>query len=320
MEVLTTEMNWIPEIASSFADKVDGVLWFITVLSLVFFVLITILLIVFSFKYKRRTENDVTPHITGNETFEVIWTVIPTILLLAIFAYAFVVYEEMRTPPADAVEINVTAKQWLWVFKYPDGKSTINELNVQHNRPVKMIMRADDVLHSFYVPAFRVKQDVVPGMYTQLWFKPIKIGTYNLFCTEYCGTGHSEMLAKVNVMSPEAYTRWEKGDEEEAGAGVAAAKSPEELGASLYTNKGCNACHSVDGAPGVGPSFKGLFGKNEALQDGTSVDVDENYLRESILIPQAKIVKGFAPVMPAFKGLLKDEEVDALITYIKTLK
>lgn len=320
MEVLTTEMNWIPEIASSFADKVDGVLWFITVLSLVFFVLITILLIVFSFKYKRRTENDVTPHITGNETFEVIWTVIPTILLLAIFAYAFVVYEEMRTPPADAVEINVTAKQWLWVFKYPDGKSTINELNVQHNRPVKMIMRADDVLHSFYVPAFRVKQDVVPGMYTQLWFKPIKIGTYNLFCTEYCGTGHSEMLAKVNVMSPEAYTRWEKGDEEEAGAVVAAAKSPEELGASLYTNKGCNACHSVDGAPGVGPSFKGLFGKNEALQDGTSVDVDENYLRESILIPQAKIVKGFAPVMPAFKGLLKDEEVDALITYIKTLK
>jgi cytochrome c oxidase subunit 2 len=313
-------MNWVPEVASSFAGKVDGVLWFITILSLVFFVLITILLVYFSFKYKRRTENDETPHITGNETLEIIWTIIPSALLMVIFVYAFIVYKEMRTPPADAVEVNVTAKQWLWVFNYGNGKSTINELYVQHNRPVKMVMRADDVLHSFFVPAFRVKQDTVPGMYTQLWFKPTKVGTYDLFCAEYCGTGHSNMLAKVYVMSPEAYSRWEKGDEEQGIVGTGVAKSPVDMGKDLYTNKGCNACHSIDGSVGVGPSFKALFGKSEPLQDGTTIEVDENYLRESILIPQTKMVQGYAPVMPSFKGILKDEEVDALVAYIKSLK
>ncbi len=320
MEVLTTEMNWVPEVASNFANQVDGVLWFITWISIVFFVLITILLVYFSFKYKRRTDNDETPHITGNETLEIIWTIIPSALLMVIFVYGFVVYKDMRTPPGDAVEVSVTAKQWLWVFKYPNGQSTINELYVEHNRPVKMVMRADDVLHSFYVPEFRVKQDVVPGMYTQLWFKPTKVGTYDLFCTEYCGSGHSEMLAKVYVMSPEAFTRWERGGDEEDSGVAAVAKSPEDLGADLYKNKGCNACHSIDGATGVGPTFKGLFGKNEPLQDGSTVLADENYLRESILIPQAKMVAGYAPVMPSFKGLLKDEEVDAIIAYIKTLK
>jgi cytochrome c oxidase subunit 2 len=313
-------MNWVPEVASSFAGKVDGVLWFITILSLVFFVLITILLVYFSFKYKRRTENDETPHITGNETLEIIWTIIPSALLMVIFVYAFIVYKEMRTPPADAVEVNVTAKQWLWVFNYGNGKSTINELYVQHNRPVKMVMRADDVLHSFFVPAFRVKQDTVPGMYTQLWFKPTKVGTYDLFCAEYCGTGHSNMLAKVYVMSPEAYSRWEKGDEEQGIVGTGVAKSSVDMGKDLYTNKGCNACHSIDGSVGVGPSFKALFGKSEPLQDGTTIEVDENYLRESILIPQTKMVQGYAPVMPSFKGILKDEEVDALVAYIKSLK
>jgi cytochrome c oxidase subunit 2 len=313
-------MNWVPEVASSFAGKVDGVLWFITILSLVFFVLITILLVYFSFKYKRRTENDETPHITGNETLAIIWTIIPSALLMVIFVYAFIVYKEMRTPPADAVEVNVTAKQWLWVFNYGNGKSTINELYVQHNRPVKMVMRADDVLHSFFVPAFRVKQDTVPGMYTQLWFKPTKVGTYDLFCAEYCGTGHSNMLAKVYVMSPEAYSRWEKGDEEQGIVGTGVAKSSVDMGKDLYTNKGCNACHSIDGSVGVGPSFKALFGKSEPLQDGTTIEVDENYLRESILIPQTKMVQGYAPVMPSFKGILKDEEVDALVAYIKSLK
>jgi cytochrome c oxidase subunit II len=313
-------MSWVPELASSFAYKVDGVLWFVTVLSVIFFVLITIILIYFSVKYRRKSEKDVTPHITGNEKLEIIWTVIPSILLLIIFVYATVVYKEMRTPPADAMEINVTAKQWLWVFNYENGNSTINELYVPHNRPVRMVMRADDVLHSFFVPAFRVKQDIVPGMYTQLWFKPIKVGTYNLFCAEYCGTGHSQMLAKVFVMSPEAYSRWETGDESDGLTAVASSKSPEELGKELYTNKGCNACHSVDGNAGVGPTFKGLFGRKENMQDGSNIVVDENYLIESIYEPQAKIVQGFAPVMPSFKGILKEEEVDGIIAYIKTIK
>jgi len=313
-------MSWVPEVASSFADKVDGVLWFVTVLSVIFFVLITILLVYFSIRYRRRSDKDVTPHITGNEKLEVIWTVIPSILLLVIFVYALVVYREMREPPGDAMEINVTAKQWLWVFNYENGNSTINELYVPYDRPVKMVMRSDDVLHSFFVPSFRVKQDVVPGMYTQLWFKSTKIGAYQLFCTEYCGTGHSQMLAKVYVMSPEAYSRWESGQEEGASSEVASAKPPEELGKELYTNKGCNACHSIDGSAGVGPTFKGLFGRTEHLQDGSTIVVDENYISESIHEPQAKIVQGFAPVMPSFKGILKDNEVDGIIAYLKTIK
>ncbi len=312
-------MNWVPEVASSFAGKVDGVLWFVTVLSIVFFILITVLLIYFSFKYRRRTENDETPHITGNQTLELIWTVIPSILLFVIFAYGLIVYKEMRTPPGDAAVVNVTGKQWLWIFNYENGKTTINELYVQHNRPVRMVMRADDVLHSFFVPAFRVKQDLVPGMYTQLWFKPTKVGTYDLFCAEYCGTGHSKMLAKVFVMSPEAYSRWEKGGEEETSV-IASTKSPEELGKDLYSKNGCAACHSIDGNTGVGPTFKGLFGKKETLQDGSVIDVDENYIRESIIEPQAEAVQGFAPVMPSFKGIVNDEEIDALIAYIKSLK
>ena len=169
-------MNWIPEVASNLAPKVEGVLLFITILSVIFFLLISALLIVFAVKYRRRRENEETPYITGNETLELIWTVIPTILLMVIFVYAYVVYKDMRTPPADATEISVTARQWLWQFEYYNGKKTLNELYVQQNRPVKLVMRSEDVLHSFFVPEFRVKQDLLGGRYTQLWFIPTKIG------------------------------------------------------------------------------------------------------------------------------------------------
>ena len=313
-------MNWLPEVASNLAIKVDGVLWFITIISLFFFVLISILLIVFAIKYRRRSEDEETPYITGHQTFEIIWTVIPSILLMVIFVYGFVVYRDMRTPPKEATEINVVGKQWLWVFEYYNGKNTINELYVQLNRPVKLVMRSEDVLHSFFVPAFRVKQDLVPGMYTQLWFTPIKVGTFHLFCAEYCGTGHSKMLAKVIVMSPEAYDIWEKEGVLEKEKGVAAIGSPSERGKNIYTKSGCNACHSTDGNPGVGPTFKGLMGKTEILQGGERIKVDENYIRESILEPQSKMVQGFQPVMPSFKGILSGDDISALIAYIKSLE
>ena len=245
------------------------------------------------------------------------WTIIPSILLIVIFVYGFVVYKEMRTPPKDALEINVMGKQWLWQFKYNNGKTTLNELYVPEGRPVKLVMISDDVLHSLFVPAFRVKQDLVGGMYTYLWFTPTKTGTYDLFCTEYCGTGHSAMLGKVIVMNPEEYEKWEKGEKEEK---VVAEISPVELGKQLFTQRGCNACHSIDGSPLVGPSFKGVFGRKQTLQDGQEITVDENYTRESLSEPQAKIVKGFQPVMPSFKGMLSDEEISAIIAYLKTLK
>ncbi len=309
-------MNWVPEVASNLASKVDAVLWFITVISLVFFIIISFFLIYFAVRYRRRQENEETPYITGSHVLETIWTIIPSFLLLVIFAYGFVVYKDMRTPPQDSLEITVTGKQWLWLFAYNTGKTTLNELYVPEGRPVKLVMKSDDVLHSFYVPAFRVKQDLVGGMYTDLWFTPTKAGTYELFCAEYCGTGHSAMLGKVIVMSPQEYEKWEKGEEEKAVSSL----PPAELGKKLYTERGCNACHSIDGSTLVGPTWKGLYGHEVDLQDGAKVTVNENYIRESILEPQAQLVKGYTPTMPSFRGVLSDEDITGIIAYIKSLK
>ena len=311
-------MTWIPEAASNLASKVDGLLLVITFISIFFFVLISAVLIYFAVKYRRRSDDEETPYITGNQTLEIIWTVIPSILLILLFVYGFVVYKDMRTPPKDAVDITVTGKQWLWTFEYYNGKKTLNELYVRQNRPVRMVMRADDVIHSFFVPAFRVKQDLMPGRYTQLWFTPTKIGTFDIFCAEYCGTGHSKMLGKVIVLSPEAYDIWEKGVAVDGGEAVASLP-PAELGEKLYKGKGCNACHSVDGSVVIGPSFKGLYEREGELEDGASYTADENYIMQSILEPQEQIVKGFQPVMPSFKGILSDAEITAIIAYIKTL-
>ncbi|MFI5323157.1 MAG: cytochrome c oxidase subunit II [Thermodesulfobacteriota bacterium] len=312
-------MTWIPEAASNLASKVDGVLLLITLMSLVFFVLITIFLVYFAIKYRRRNEDDETPYITGNETLELIWTIIPSILLIVLFIYGYSVFKEMRTPPKDAVDIGVTAKQWLWTFNYYNGKKTINELYVQQNRPVRLVMQSDDVIHDLFIPAFRMKQDVLPGRYVQEWFTPTKIGTFDIYCTQYCGTGHSSMLAKVIVLSPEAYRIWEQGEKAGEGAGVASL-SPAQLGEKIYKEKGCSACHSINGTRIVGPSFKGIYGHPNELEDGSKVDVDENYIRQCILEPAAQRIKSYQPVMPSFKGILSDEDITGVIAYIKTLK
>ena len=311
--------DWLPENASNLARGVDNVLIFVTVISVFFFFLISAFLVGFAIKYRRRAENEETPYITGNEPLEIVWTIIPSVLLMVIFAWGYIEFKEMRTPPEGALEVNVTAQQWLWQFDYYDGKKTINELYVQQGRPVKMVMRSNDVLHSFFVPDFRVKQDILPGNYTQLWFIPTKVGTFELFCAEYCGTNHSKMLAKVKVLSPEAFAIWERGVGIDKGAALASALPPAERGQRIYERTGCNACHSIDVTIGVGPGFKGLFGKTEKLQDGGTVVVDENYIRESILTPQATMVEGYPPVMPSFQGILSDEEITDIIEYIKTL-
>jgi cytochrome c oxidase subunit II len=307
-------MSWVPEAASEFAGKVDTIIWFVTVISLIFFLLITFFLVYFAIKYRRRKENEETPYITGSHILEAVWTIIPSILLIVIFAYGFIVFREMRTPPKDALEINVTGRQWLWQFKYNNGKTEVNELHVPEGKPIKLVMKSEDVNHGFFVPAFRVKQDLMASMYTQLWFTATKTGTYDLFCTQYCGTGHSAMLGKIVVMSPEEYEKWEKSEEKVAGAPSA------EHGKELYVQRGCNACHSIDGSRIVGPTWKGLWGKEEVMQDGQKITVDENYVRESILEPQAKIVNGFPPVMPSFKGVVSDEDISGIIAFMKTLK
>jgi len=313
--------TWIPESASNLATSVDNITLFVTIVSVFFFVLISAVLVAFSIKYRRKSEDQETAYITHNPVIETIWTIIPTILLMVIFAWGWIAFKELRNPPPEAIEVNVVAKQWLWEFEYFTGKKSLNELFVQQNKPVRLIMRSDDVIHSFFVPQFRVKQDILPGSYQQLWFTPTKVGTFDLLCAEYCGSGHSQMLAKVNVLSPEAFTRWEKGDELEDGAAVAAISvSLAERGKELHSQRGCLACHSVDGKEVIGPTFKNLYGKTEKLADGSSVLVDENYIRESIYEPQAKMVEGYPPTMPSFKGILSEDEVTALIEYIKTLK
>jgi cytochrome c oxidase subunit 2 len=301
---------------SGVAAQVDGVFLFITLVGLFFFVLTQGFLIYFALRYRRkkREEPAETPYITGSHWLETLWVVIPSLVVLAIFIYGYLVYRTIRTPPADAVEIQVTARQWLYQFTYPDGRTAVNEVRVEVGRPVKFLMKSADVIHGLYLPDFRVKMDILPGSYTYLWVQPEQVGKYEIYCTEYCGTGHSVMRAVMIVMNHEDYGRWVKQEEK-----------PETLsltkkGEKLTENSGCLACHSLDGTARVGPTLKGLFGKKVALADGKSVVADETYIRESILEPNAKLVQGFPPVMPTFQGVLKDEDITAIIAYIKTVK
>ncbi|MEE2975040.1 MAG: cytochrome c oxidase subunit II [Thermodesulfobacteriota bacterium] len=313
-------MEWLPPVASTFADKVDFVLILVTVISVASCVLIAFLLIYFVIKYRRRSDNDPTPAITGDSFLETLWTVIPTILCIVIFLYGYIYYDEYTTVDKNAYEINVKAQKWMWTFNYPNGKTTLNELYVPINKPIRLVMQSQDVLHSFFIPAFRVKQDLLGNRYTFINFTATKEGIYKIYCTEYCGAGHSDMGGKVHVLSAEKYASWEAGSDEDVVK--ASADLPlDEVGKGLYQSAGCVACHSIDGSEGgVGPTWKGLFGKNREFDDGSSGTADENYLRESIEIPSAKIVKGYMPVMPAYKGVLNDSQITALIEYIKSLK
>ena len=281
-------------------------------------------MIIFLFKFKRGKSNQVAEHVHGSVAMETAWIVLPTILSLVVFTWGFKAFMTMTQPPKNAYEIRVNARKWAWDFEYPNGYIATNDLFVPSNRPVKLIMSSDDVLHSFFVPTFRVKHDVVPGRYTTVWFTATHEtglppegedpqGYIQIYCTEYCGTGHSAMLARLWVLPQDEYDKWL------AGAASAGDDLPlPELGLKTFGAKACLGCHTVDGAAGIGPSMKGLFGRTETLADGTTVEVDENYLRESILVPAAKVVEGFQPIMPPIP--LTDREVEGLIEYIKTLE
>jgi cytochrome c oxidase subunit 2 len=220
----------------------------------------------------------------------------------------------MNVTPANAMEVKVTAQKWFWTFNYKEGASTTNELVVPVNRPVKLLMSSQDVIHSFFVPSFRVKMDVLPNRYTTLWFEAPDAGEYDLFCTEYCGKGHSEMIGKVKVVSDAEYSNWL------ASSSAGSDLPPEEYGQELYKSKACFTCHSLDGTPSVGPTFKGIFGRSEKMTDGSTIVVDENYIRKSVLEPQAQVVEGFQPVMPTYQGVVNNEQIDALIAFLKTVK
>lgn len=311
-------MRWLiewmtPDVASTIAAKVDAISYFILLVSVFFFFLIFIMTVIFIVKYKRKTDQDETSPVDHNFKLEVIWTVIPIILVMIMFVWGFQVYLEMAVPPKDSMEIRVTGQKWFWTFDYANGASSPGELVVPIHTPVKVLISSKDVIHSVYVPAFRIKMDALPNRYTVTWFEATKIGEYPLYCAEFCGTEHSGMRAKVRVVSTEDFQIW-LDQASSTGDGV----TPEDYGKLLYKKYACSTCHSLDGSKITGPSWKGIWGSSKVTSAGT-LNVDENYIRESILDPTAKIVSGYQPVMPSYQGILKDKDIDAIIAYIKTL-
>jgi cytochrome c oxidase subunit II len=303
-------LQFLPEQASTVAGQVDALYLFLIGISVFFSLLIAGLVIYFAVKYRRRSESEPAPEpASGGVVLEIVWSVIPLGIAMVIFGWGASVYFKINRPPDDATEIYVVAKQWMWKLQHKEGQREINELHIPVGRPVRLKMTSEDVIHSFYVPAFRTKQDVLPGRYTQTWFHPIKAGKYHLFCAEYCGTKHSGMIGWVYVMNPTEYQAWLSGG---AGDGTLASR-----GDKLFQDLACANCHKKDGS-GRGPSLDDLFGKTVEIEGGQKVVVNDEYLRESILSPQSKIVKGYQPIMPTFQGLVTEDQLLTLIEFIKS--
>jgi cytochrome c oxidase subunit 2 len=298
-----------PVRASTTAGSVDALYIFLVALGAFVSVSIFVMILIFATRFRRRKGINA-EQIEGSTPLELTWSVIPLCIFMVIFVWGAVIYFNERTPPRGATEIYVVAKQWMWKLQHEEGPREINELHVPVGRDVKMIMTSQDVIHSFYVPAFRIKQDVLPGRYTTAWFHATKAGTYHLFCAEYCGTMHSGMIGQVVVMEPAQYEAWMGG----GGAMGSLASN----GESIFQQLACSTCHRSD-TQGRGPNLVGLFGKRVQLEDGRTVIADENYIRESILSPAAKVVSGFKPIMPVFQGLVSEEQLSALVAYIKSL-
>jgi cytochrome c oxidase subunit 2 len=299
-----------PEQASQQAGQVDAVYFFLVAVTAFFSLLIATLVVVFAVKYRRRHKDEIGVPMHGSLTLELLWTIIPFFIVMVMFGWGAKVFFELYRAPAGAMEIFVVGKQWMWKIQHMEGQREINELHVPVGRPVKLIMGSEDVLHAFYIPAFRVKADVIPGRYNTLWFKATKPGTYHLFCAEYCGTRHSGMIGSVIAMEPADFQAWLSGGRAE--------DSPVAAGAKLFTDMACVTCHR-EAAQGPGPLLLNLYGKSVLLQDGRKVVADDAYIRESIVNPQAKIVAGFPPLMPTFQGLVTEEQLLQLIAYVKSL-
>ncbi|MCG8416595.1 MAG: cytochrome c oxidase subunit II [Proteobacteria bacterium] len=311
-----TNTFWLPEAASVTTDNVDWIYLGLIGLSIFCFIGITAAVVYFTIKYRQRPGHErPLPSPSHNNPLEITWTLIPAIICVFLFVAGWRGYVDLATPPQHALEISVTGLKWKWKFTYPNGVDDPNgELHVPVNRSVRLVMSSNDVIHSFFIPAFRIKQDVVPQRYTQLWFKATQPGVYRMYCAEYCGLEHSQMKTVIVVHEPGGYADYLARIEEQA-----LNIPPAELGKKMYDNY-CIACHTLDGTTKVGPSFKDLVlgGQNE-MTDGSSIVVDENYIRESIVEPQAKVRKGYPASMPSFKGVLSDKKINGVIAFIKSL-
>ncbi|MGZ8872473.1 MAG: cytochrome c oxidase subunit II [Pyrinomonadaceae bacterium] len=302
---------FIPESASTLSDDVDAVYFYISGVTVFFVTLISLVIIFFVIRYRRRNPFEIPRPVEGSTKLETLWSVIPLVIAMTIFVWAAKVYFAQYRPPQHAMEIYVVGKQWMWKFQHTTGQREINELHVPAGRKVKLIMTTEDVIHDLFVPAFRTKMDVVPGKYTVLWFEATKPGRYHIFCAEFCGMNHSGMRGYIEVMEPADFDNWLSGN--------ANAASPAAVGHSLYETLGCASCHGANAEGGRGPTLLGVFGSDRVLNDNQTARADEGYLRESIVNPQAKIVTGFGPIMPSFQGQVTEEQLLSLVAYIKSL-
>jgi len=306
---MAAAFSLFPEQASTAAVRVDALLFFLLTVCTSIALLIAVLIVAFAIKYRRRPGDERPPRISGSTGLEVTWTAIPLVLGLVMFVWGAEVYFYIARPPDDAMEVFVVAKQWMWKIQHPEGQREINELHVPVNQPVKVTLTSEDVIHNFFVPAFRVKIDVLPNRYVRTWFQATKTGQYHLFCSQYCGVNHSGMVGTVIVMKPDEYQAWLASHAE----GSMALE-----GRKLFFKYQCTSCHSAD-ALARGPVLESLYNRPVPLQNGRTVVADEAYLRKSIVDPDADVVAGFEPIMPPFQGQITEEELIRLIAFIKSL-
>jgi cytochrome c oxidase subunit 2 len=308
--MMFAEIPFFPDQASTTAYRVDALFFFLCAVCGTMAVLIALLLLYFAFRYRRRAEDDRTPRITGNNPLEWFWTIAPLFVFLIMFLWGASIYTSVSQPPPDAPEVFVVGKQWMWKIQHPDGQREINQLHLPVGRPVKLILTSEDVIHDFFVPAFRTKIDVIPGRYVQTWFQPTQTGRFHLFCSQYCGTSHSNMVGTVVVMERDEYRTWLDSHAE----GSLALQ-----GRKLFLKLQCVTCHSANSRARA-PVLEGLHNQLVNLRNGRTVLADDGYLRESILYPEAKVVQGWEPIMPTFKGQVNEEELIQLLAYIKSLR
>ncbi len=308
------ERFWMPDAASTVADDVDWLFYFLYWVSVGAATLILATMILFVIRYRRRPGHKARPSPSHSTALELTWSIIPTLVFLLMFWWGFQGFIEMHTPRGDAYHVTVESRMWSWSFRYPNGVTNPETLVVPVNRPIKLDLVSYDVIHSFYVPAFRIKQDLVPDRTNSIWFEATEIGEYDLYCAEYCGQDHSEMVGTVKVVSEADFREWL---EEQA---VDPDAPPHEQGKRIYDSLGCIACHSIDGTPGTGPSLKDIYGYEREMTDGRVIEADANYLRQQILNPRAQTVAGYpAGRMISYQGQLDEEQLNHLIAYIRTL-
>jgi len=307
--ILAVEFPLFPPRASTLAGSVDHLYFFLLGLTAFFSTLIFLVIVYFAIKYRRRSDADRPAEIHGSTALEIVWTAIPLVIVMFIFGWGVRIFYLRSRAPADAMNVYVVGKQWMWKIQHPEGRSEINELHVPLGVPVKLLMTSEDVIHDFSIPAFRIKQDVLPGRYTTEWFEATRTGDFHLFCAQYCGTLHSGMVGRVVVMEPAEFQAWL--------AEAPQAPSMTAEGRRLFTRLNCATCHSD---PRKAPALAGRFGSTVTLADGRRAVVDAEYLRESILWPRAKTVAGFPPVMPAYQGQLNESQVLDLVAYIESLR